>query len=362
MGRRPYYIRYGIIAAVWFGVAGVATLQSYVLAGLEEQWTPSLLAIFWWQVTQWMPWAFLTPPVLWLGRRFPLVGSGWPRRVVLHALAGAAAAMLVNAVPVLFNLGEMQGRIGEVYGIILREQFVLHLSIYGIVLGVGHAMDFYHKYRERELTASQLETQLARAHLQALKMQLHPHFLFNTLHAVSVLIDEDPKAAAQMVTKLGDLLRLAIDSSSTQEVSLEEELEFLRLYLAIEEMRFHDRLAVRYEIKPDTLGAGVPSFILQPLVENSIKHGISERAGQGRICISSHRANGRLVLSVEDGGADQAPAPVSTWADGVGLRNTRERLARMYGPEYQVELESLDAGVRVTLSIPYHTATAAAGP
>jgi LytS/YehU family sensor histidine kinase len=304
----------------------------------------------------------LTAPVLWLARRLPVVGPGWPTRAVVHVLAGTVAAMLVNAVPVLFTLSEAGGRVGEFYGIMLREQFVLHFSIYGVVLGAGHAMDFYRKFRERELTASQLETQLARAHLQALKMQLHPHFLFNTLHAVSVLIDEDPKAAAQMVTRLGDLLRLAIDSSSTQEVSLEEELEFLRLYLAIEEMRFHDRLAVQYEIKPETLGAGVPSFILQPLVENSIKHGVSERAGKGRICISSQRTNGRLVLSVEDGGADPAAAPVSTWADGVGLRNTRERLARMYGAEHQVECENVDAGVRVTVSIPYHAAAAANGP
>ncbi len=156
MPRRPYYIRYGIIAAVWLGVAAIATLQSYVLAGLEEEWTPNPLQLFKWQLTQWLPWMFLTPPILWLGRRLPIVGLGWSRRAAVHVLAASLAALLVTAVPVLFSLDEIGARAGQFYGIMLREQFVLHVAVYGIVLGVGHAIEFYRKYRERELTASQL--------------------------------------------------------------------------------------------------------------------------------------------------------------------------------------------------------------
>lgn len=354
----------GIIVGVWTGITVVATLHDYLMSLFEEGWTASIVGLLRWQIPQWVPWAVLTPIVFWLGRRIPLGRGRWPSSIAFHFGVATAVVLVHTAMLAVLTItlvpNAQDESFGQFYLQMVGLRFLSSLFVYGGILGAGLAIDYYRKYREHELAASQLETQLAQAHLQALKMQFHPHFLFNTLHAVSVLIKESPEDAAKMVTRLGDFLRLAIDTVGTQEVSLREELEFLELYLAIEQTRFHDRLTVAFDIEPTTWSARVPSFILQPLVENSIKHGIREHAGEGNINVISKRENGRLVLSVEDGGNGRDVTPTDTWKDGVGLRTTRERLARMYGDDHLVSIQAVDKGVRVSLTIPYRLDPAAA--
>ncbi|MFN2391712.1 MAG: sensor histidine kinase, partial [Pyrinomonadaceae bacterium] len=213
--------------------------------------------------------------------------------------------------------------------------------------------------REREmariaLETSQLETKLAQAQLDALKMQIHPHFLFNTLNSISVLIREDAIAANRMLVRLSELLRAALKSGNSPEISLKDELEFLRGYLEIEQTRFQDRLQVDFDIDKETLAAKVPNLILQPLVENAIKHGIAPLATAGKITIETRRQNGFVELSVSDNGAGLSdPAKES---NGIGLKNTRERLEKLYGEKQQFEIASkTGGGFEVKIKIPFRT-------
>jgi LytS/YehU family sensor histidine kinase len=196
---------------------------------------------------------------------------------------------------------------------------------------------------------------LAQAELQNLKMQLHPHFLFNTLHAISVLMQEDVTAANRMLVRLSELLRLTLENAGTQETALRQELEFLRLYLEIEQTRFQDRLAVKIEVDPAALDARVPSLILQPLVENALRHGIARNPGAGVIEIRAHRESELLRLEVRDNG----PGLRAEVEEGVGLSNTRARLAQLYGGAARFEINNAaDGGALATALLPFRLASA----
>jgi len=222
-----------------------------------------------------------------------------------------------------------------------------------VIVAVSHAFDYYRKYRERELRTAELEKRLVQAKLQALQMQLNPHFLFNTLHSISSLMHKDVEAADKMITRLSDLLRAALAGADTQEVTLRQELNLLQLYLSIEQIRFGNRLSVKMEIAPDTLEAQVPNLILQPLVENAIRHGIEPRARPGCIELRSQRQDSRLALVVSDNGAGISGN--GAVKEGVGLSNTRARLRELYGETHRFELVRPEAGgVRIELSLPFH--------
>jgi LytS/YehU family sensor histidine kinase len=211
-----------------------------------------------------------------------------------------------------------------------------------------------------ELTQTQL--QMTQAQLEALKMQLHPHFLFNTLHSISTLLGEDVKAAHEMLTRLGDFLRMTLDNSGEQEISLQEELKFLRCYLEIELVRFQDRLTIEMTIEPETLAARVPNLILLPIVENAIQHGIATRVGHGRIAIHASRRDGQLRLEVKDNGPGmQAGSSADQRLKrGLGFANTRQRLERLYttGQHFQLS-DAPEGGLQVTLEIPYRLSNVA---
>jgi len=235
---------------------------------------------------------------------------------------------------------------------LLVKTWHFNLLIYWVIVAVSHAFDYYRKYRERELRASELEKHLAQAKLQALQMQLNPHFLFNTLHSISSLMHKDVEAADRMIARLSDLLRAALEGAGTQQVTLRQELDLLQLYLAIEQVRFGSRLTVKMNIAPDTLGAQVPNLILQPLVENAIRHGIEPRARLGCIELQAHRQDGALALVVSDDGAGLGEN--GRIKEGVGLSNTRARLRELYGTAHRFELlRGQEGGVRVELSIPF---------
>jgi LytS/YehU family sensor histidine kinase len=229
------------------------------------------------------------------------------------------------------------------------DQFLRYILYYWAMIGVGHALDYYGKYRDGELRAAQLEIGLAHARLQLLKSQLQPHFLFNTLNAISALVYTNAEAADRTVARLGDLLRLALEDFGVQEAPLARELEVLRSYLDIEQTRLGDRLTVCWDVGPDTTDALVPTFLLQPLVENAIHHGVAPRSDPGRIEISVWRRGGLLHLRVRDDGPGLPAGPIS---GGVGLANTRARLFHLYGAAQRLEMGNDPRGgcaVQVTL-------------
>ena len=311
-------------------------------------------------------WAALTPLTLWLARRFPLEKEVIVRRVALHLLFAVLISLLHlvaftfvfqafvrHAADPFFPLGPFQD--------VVVGQFHFNLLLYCVVIGLYQTFDYYRRFREREqraaqleLEAAQLETQLTRAQLDALKMQLHPHFLFNTLNTISVLMEEDVNAANEMLLRLSDLLRAALKNDEAHEVTLEEELQFLAKYLQIEQARFHDRLQIRIDPAPETLTAYLPNLILQPLIENAIRHAVAPRTIETLIEIRSHKRDGQLHLSVTDNGEGMVDQATPT--NGIGLRNTRARLEKLYGPHQDFKLETATGGgVHISIIIPFRT-------
>ena len=229
------------------------------------------------------------------------------------------------------------------------------LAIYWLLLMMSHALNYYNSFREGQLQSSQLRTQLAQSQLEALKMQLHPHFLFNTLHSISALLNKDTDAARRMITRLGDFLRLTLENAGTQEVTLQEEMEFLHGYLEIERIRFRDRLTTSVEVDPAMLDVRVPNLILQPIVENAMRHAVATQAHAGRIEITAFARNGCLRIQVKDNGPGLAVDQilVNQIGKGVGLSNTKARLERLYGTDHLLELANdPQGGLVVTLEIP----------
>ncbi|HEY0378111.1 MAG TPA: histidine kinase [Pyrinomonadaceae bacterium] len=300
-------------------------------------------------------WLALTPLVLMLARRFRLDRQSWRRNLPAHLAAAVALSLLQLSAYSWVVSRIVQRPFSEAFRNFFFGDFHFDLLTYGAVIGLSHALDYYRKYRERELRASQLETKLAQAQLDALRMQLHPHFLFNTLNSVSVLMAEDVRAAQRMLARLSDLLRASLEKAGAHEVALHKELEFLESYLEIEQTRFQDRLTVRMEIDPAALDARVPNLILQPLVENAIRHGIAPRARAGRVEIRAARENGVVRLAVADDGAGLGSArPEDLMKKGIGLSNTRSRLEQLYGAAHRFEMrERAGGGLEVAIEIPF---------
>ncbi len=299
--------------------------------------------------SDWYAWAVLSPFIFWFAHRFPIARGMKKARWPAHALMATIFSLLkmIIEIAAFFLMMGVQRQFSF-------AQFHSNFLTYGAIVGIIYALDYYRKYREHELKSAQLESRLVQAQLQALKMQLHPHFLFNTLHAISALIHKDVEIADRMIARLSDLLRLTLENAGVQEVPLKQELEFLERYLEIEQTRFHDRLAVRMNISPETLDALVPNLILQPLVENAVRHGIARRAAAGTIAISAQRDNGWLLLQVQDNGPGIPANQQHALTEGIGLTNTKARLQQLYGSRYRFTLENSDAGgLVVSLVIPF---------
>jgi two-component system, LytTR family, sensor kinase len=312
-------------------------------------------------------WALLTPLVINLAQRFPFEKKSIRRNLSIHLAVCVVVSLFQLALYIvvwrLFSGGASNHPpLWESFKRLLISTGHENILIYWALLGLAHAANYYRRFREREkraaqleLESAQLETQLTRAQLDALKMQLHPHFLFNTLNSISVLMQEDVAAANQMLVRLSDLLRLALKNNHAHEVPLKQELDFLRSYLEIEQTRFQDRLRVKIDADAETLDASVPNLILQPLVENCIRHAVAPKAAASTIEISAARRNGHLELVVRDDGAG---LPASNGgAKGIGLANTRTRLEKLYGSNHQFELApAKGGGLQVTISIPFQHA------
>jgi two-component system, LytTR family, sensor kinase len=354
--RARWWVEWAVIFALWSLFATFMTLQAHYnqqIVGWPITWAHAFRAEFAYAYV----WALLTPLILWLARRFRVDRRGWYRVALVHAfacliIAGVQKTVYVLLVPPMRIEYQPHDLAGFTRSIILTMDY--GVMLYGIVLLIHYTLEYYARYQEGRVRASQLETRLVESQLQALKMQLHPHFLFNTLHSISSLVQEDPEAAEAMIARLSELLRLSLENTGAQEVPLSKELEFVERYLEIEQIRFEDRLHVRFDIDPQTLDAHVPNLILQPLVENAIHHGIGAGRG-GQIEIRSSVAEGKLHLQVMDDGiglrGDAAPPRLGS---GVGLTNTRARLEAIYGKEHNFVLrDASKGGVEAAITIPF---------
>ena len=322
-------------------------------------------------------WAALTPLVFRLSRRYPIEQDTWPLRVLVLLGFGVVVAASVDVTVaylrfVVFFTGPWSATPFDPLFGFTRLFWLNDLIIYLAVLAAGFARDYFLRLQERHneavllqaegarllAEAARLEAQLAEARLAALRAQLDPHFLFNTLNAVSSLVGSDARGARRMIARLSALLRHSLEESSTPEVPLAQELQVLSQYVEIMEIRFEGRLHVESRIDPDTLDALVPNLILQPLVENAIKHGVSRlpNAVAGRIDVSGRREGDTVILTVRDNGPVLEDAGALSGPGGVGLSNTRARLRQLYGPEYTLSLSSASGGgVVATVTLPYHT-------
>lgn len=308
-------------------------------------------------------WAVLSPLIFWLSRRFPIdLRPLKTRNLLVHipsVILLAVGHQLIHLTTlwlVLPRLRLLFPTLAACFQAYFGFGFYIDLIIATLIVIGAHAILYQQRFQAAQVEQISLKAQLAQAQLRALKMQLHPHFLFNTLHSISSLVLEDPPKANSMIARLGDFLRLTLDHSDQQLVTLKEETEFVRCYLEIEQVRFADRLTVQFKVEPATLSAEVPHLILQPLVENAIQHAIAPHAAPGRIDISAVRHNDSLRLEVKDSGPGIATTTHSIEGQGLGLSNVRARLERLYGTNFSLEMTNGSSqGLTVTLVIPFRS-------
>jgi signal transduction histidine kinase len=347
---------------VIFGVATVLTFfsssQSYYYVATFGRKPAPFAVLLMLNLGYWYSWALLAPAVLWLSRRFPLDKKAWRVSLPVHA-AGVFVATSLHIVMATATRMITYAAINETTSWRVEAQRMYFLNFdwemmtYWAIVGLSHALAYHQEAQTRALKASQLETRLVEAQLQSLQRQLQPHFLFNTLNTISALMHRDVEAADAMIARLSDLLRISLQSVGVQEVTLKEELDFLSKYLEIEQTRFRDRLRVVFDVAPDTFDALVPNLILQPLVENAIKHGIGPRPAPGTITIRARRVGTMLELVVQDNGVGLSAARLSDFNRGIGLSNTRSRLDHLYGSSHRFEFrQPAEGGLLVLIAIP----------
>ena len=358
MGSGLFRVSPKLIVGVATALGIFSTFQAYNYVSLFTERDPSFPMLLILNVTYWYSWALLVPVMLWMARRFRFDRHTWRRSVLAHI----PAVLAVTALHALLTVS-LRTPILTAYGRdtmwwssfqeLFFLQFDWEMMTYWAVVGASHAYDFHRESQAQKLAAAQLQTRLAEASLQSLQRQLHPHFLFNTLHSISALIPRAPEAADAMLGQLSDLLRLTLDRIGTQELPLKEELDFVQKYVEIERTRFGERLRVEFDVAPETLDAAVPNMLLQPLVENAIRHGIARKVGGGRVDITARRENDDLCLVVRDTGPGLAEAKPGL-SKGVGLANTRSRLEHLFGERHSLDFsEPPGGGLAVKIVIPF---------
>jgi two-component system LytT family sensor kinase len=300
-------------------------------------------------------WAAVTLAVFALVHRFPLERGRWVSRVPVYAVAGLAL-VVARALTLHTIVQTLQWHPPRTVAQAIYSFVAPNFVTFWMLAGVAHALEYFRRYRDREVQSAHLEGQLAQAQLQMLKMQLHPHFLFNTLHAISTLVHRDPDTAERMIASLSELLRTTLAREKAQEVTVREELEFLAPYLEIEQTRFGERLDVRVEVEEGAAGAMIPHLILQPLVENAIRHGVAPRREGGRVEIAALRENGHLRLRVRDNGRGMRGPEGMGRPGGIGLPNTRARLEQLYGARQRLEVSTAPGeGTEIEITIPFRS-------
>jgi len=357
MGRQNW-TRLGLIFLGWTLIGLFFSSQLYLISalgfGMPMSWSRAFVS----GLADWYSWGILAPLVFWFSSRFRLGRGTWPVRLFLHLVSSVALALLqlVLTTSVAGLIAWMEdARFPFLIGLrfAFAVKFHWNVVIYWAILGLSHALAYYRESRERELHTAQLQAQLVQAQLQALKIQLHPHFLFNSLNGISELIYEEPESAERMITHLSELLRISLEAGSADEVPLQDEVDLLERYLEIQKVRFGERLTTLVNIDARVLDAFVPNLILQPLVENAITHGIAPRSAPGRIEIHVQPRDQMLHIRVCDDGGGLPTDGLPAVREGVGLGNTRERLRQLYGSTQSLELSSAPGGgLVVTLLLP----------
>lgn len=349
------WARYGLLFGLWTFIGLIDGIQFYIHLNYFNNHAMPLGEALLSGLADWYGWAFLSPLIVEFWQRLPLTPQRFGRRLSLHLLFALAVvciksgmdlglAMLIHGEKAYWNRPLL-----EAFQYYVWVKFITFLLVYWLIVGVYHLVTNYEQSRARELATSQLQTQLVQAQLQILKMQLQPHFLFNTLNAISALLHKDPALADRMIARLGELLRTTLDHDGSQEVTVQQELDFIRPYLEIEQARFGPRLRVTVEAAPEVRDALLPSMILQPLVENAIRHGVAVRTGPGTVTIQLWQVGPALQVRISDDGPGLAPQ----FREGRGLSNTRARLQGLYGPAHELTLANGPTGGAVaTLTVP----------
>ena len=371
--RTRYKVVAGILA-LGIGLTCFATYMAMLLtrSNGREPVVPDLLLL---NAAFWMGWAVLSLPIIALSERVRIDRRTWKTAAAIHLAAMvifcAVHIALTTSARVNISRHIAAERIQKglpvtpvVWSAAYKRSFFEFLDwellAYAAIAALSHAVFFSHESHRRELRAAQLEKHLVEAQLQTLQRQLQPHFLFNTLHAISALMHRDVESADRMLTRLSDLLRMTLDTIGRQQTPLKDEIDFLRKYLQIEQTRLGDRLNVRWEIEDETLDGLVPNLVLQPLVENSIKHGIAVKSEGGSITIRARRQGEMLVMEVEDDGLGPSQSGLESLQKGIGLTNTRARLSHHYGANYRFEFHKRLASFAVLIAVPWKPVPAAA--
>lgn len=362
-----------LVLVGWGAVAVLFAVHTWLTYGAHGRATPFAHAAAW-SLAEWATWAVLTPAIFALCRRVPLAGERWPSALGVHLVAG----ILFGAAQVALELGldrllvvllhdptasvvtwlsNAARTASGSFGYLFTRKIGFDYAVYWAIVLAGHALSYARLSRHRALRGERLRRELSDARLEALKAQLRPHFLFNTLNAVSELVHEDAEAADRMLAELGALLRASLVDDAGVTVPLERELELLDGYLAIQRRRMGDRLRVRREVDPATLGVGIPPLLLQPLAENAVRHGLAGRKGGGTLRIAARMEDGGLVVEVDDDG--EGP-PEGGIREGIGLRNTHRRLEALWGAEAELRVgRAPERGTRVRLRMPAEPASSA---
>jgi len=358
---RQGWTQAGMILLGWTLIGLFFGSQLYLLAalgfGMPMGWKRAMIS----GLADWYIWGALAPLVFWFSRRFRLGRGTWPARLLLHLACsvGLALVQLVLTTSLAELIEWISGRpfpFAAGLRFALAVKYHWNVVIYWAILGLSHALAYYRESRQQEVHAAQLQAQLAQARLQALTTQLHPHFLFNSLNGISELIYEDPESADRMLTHLSELLRMSLEAGTPDEVPLHQELQFVTRYLEIQKARFGERLTTLVNIDSGVRDAHVPHLILQPLVENAIRHGINQHAAPGRIEIHARARHDKLCLQVRDNGPGLPAGGAAAVKDNLGLSNTRQRLRQLYGASQSLALSSAPGGgLLVTLELPLRT-------
>lgn len=342
-----------VLAALGWTILGCVFALPDLSTG--SGWRYSLLL----SLSLWWSWGLVTPLVLWADRHIPVSGKQLARRVLAHILPSLLVTSLyvyvLGTVRAAFGINEWKGLLGiRLLAGALGGMYLWNWLVYWLILGAWQAYHYYHHYLAAELRLERLEKNFSEARLNALRMQLDPHFLFNALNTISSQVERDPKLARGMIEHLGDLLRLSLESKDRQEVPLAEEMAFLEHYVAIQKIRFGDHLRIETQIAPEVKYASVPCLFVQPLVENAIRHGISRRASGGTVIVSAQRAGNRLDIRVLDDGVGLPAGWTLENSGGVGLSVTRQRVAGLYpdGETCFAVNRRVSGGTEVQISLP----------
>ncbi len=366
----PRGVKLVVAFLIWTAIGVLFGLQFYSAAAFAARPVPMGHAIAW-QLIEWYAWALLSPGIFFLARRFyPEASAGSIfQALVVHTIAAAACVGLqpffVASLYQLVPWANPEGRaFADLYNFTVQTHFGFLALTYAKILAVALVIDFWRRYQDERMQAASLERQLIEARLQALQMQLQPHFLFNTLNAISSLVHSNPGQADRMISRLGDLLRATLTRSDQLEVPLHEEIELTERYLEIERVRFGERLAIRIDVPEKLRDILVPNLLLQPLVENAIRHGISFSPEAGLVAIIARHVETSETIELEI--LDNGPGPHVGGGGsgvGVGLENSRSRLAQLYGDAAMLRLEARkEGGTRVLVRLPLARAASKSGP